>query len=194
MTHLNGPVMPLLLRLSQVRIRPFKSNQMNKVVLGQRPRFHSCVHFFSACEFLSPLTSPTTSLTLKLPEFSYPHLNWSALPLFSILLFRSSWWMTLPISVGKWAVNHSSDFQTLNPEFRLSSAQKSLTLLIPSISSWFVHCSWNSSNWNFVNCCHESLKKYASSPLPISQKLWFWIMLLFVLAACHIGEPVHYPS
>lgn len=145
---------------------------MKRVILGQSLWFHRLTYLFTDGRLAAPLARIVASLTLKLPGGWYPHQILSMFSLVSIFLLFSSWIRSLTSSPRCHSMNHSS-----------MCSQKSLTFPSPPFSSRSCRIEGFPSPCKLGSCCQGSLKKYASSPLPISQKLCTFTRFLFALAA-----------
>ena len=161
--HLDGLIIPLLRRFSHVKILPFNRIQLNNVIFGHVPWFHSLTHLFFISRSFAPLTRPVASLRVNVPTGRQPHCNISRSRHLPIFLCWSYWAIWTSSSPWPLAENQASDFHCLIKLSPSVSSHNSYTLRMPSLSNLSCSHKWHPSGCH-LHRLHLSLWKPPTLP------------------------------
>ena len=113
MQHLEGPLIPLVCNLSQVRMRHLSMSQQKAATFGHHPPPHIFPHLASRSRFWVPVTRARACLGLKFPVLDYPHLSLFGLSFLVIFLELSSAMKSSAFSSGAFDLHQLLSFQDL---------------------------------------------------------------------------------
>ena len=189
MQHLEGPLIPLVCNLSQVRMRHLSMSQQKAATFGHHPPPHIFPHLASRSRFWVPVTRARACLRLKFPVLDYPHLSLFRLSFLVIFLELSSAMKSSAFSSRAFDLHQLLSFQDLKIQSLSLGSSNSATML----RGWFWIKELRIGDSSFIvrtdSCFQASLANFAVLPSWTSQKLCFLTNPLFSYAAFHILEP-----